>query len=229
MSRILAAVLVLLSAGAAAGCGGSRHTAAIVTEPLPNPGQAWVRRVSRNAGETFGDAHAKVSRFENVELAASGKHADVLELRGHFQSHRECFPGSKARCSSVYHFRNVQAVVNARTHRMIVFGNDGSDAELAAFARARRASPLFRSFPDLADLVIDCDVPSALVSGGAPGTCTTWARQLGATTRVLFIARWPLSKPSGTRRVGGWAVTVSRNGHVLAVHRHRYTPPQSWR
>lgn len=229
MSRVLAVVVVLLSAGVVAGCGGSHRTTAVVTQPLSEASQPWVQRVTRTAGGGFGDAHATVSRFETVQLAAREQRADVLELRGNFHFLPTCPPGSAGHCLGVVRFHNVQAVVDAKTHKMIIYGNDVADAELADIQQARRASPLFRSFPDLTSLIVDCSVPSQLVPGGVDGTCSTWAHKQGATTRVVFIARWPLSKPSGTRRAAGWAVTVGRDGRVVAVHVHREGAPQLWR
>jgi hypothetical protein len=187
--------------------------------------------VSHTAGQAFGDPRPKVNRFETVQLAAKEQSADVLELRGHFHFRPSCpsLPGAAGNCRGVYRFHNVQAVVNARTHRMIAYGNDVADTELADIQRARRASPLFRNFPDLTQLVVDCAVPSQLVPGGVAGTCATWAQKHGTTTRVLLIAPWPLSKPSGTRRAAGWAITVGRHGRVVSVHVHREGPPRLWR
>ena len=125
MSRCLAGLFVIVGVGLMSGCGGT-HAALVPTNEPAKASQGWVERVTREPGSAFGDPHARVSRFETVQLAATGARADVIEIRGHFHLLPTCVPGAAGHCPGVVHFHNVQVVLSAETHKLISFGNDGT-------------------------------------------------------------------------------------------------------
>ena len=61
--------------------------------------------------------------------------------------------------------------------------------------------------------------------GGAAGTCYSEPNH----GSVSFIAHWPLSKPYGTRNVGGWVVTLGAGGRVAGVKLYRHGPLSAWK
>jgi hypothetical protein len=187
-------------------------------------------------GRIWGDPHPTIVRMESVQLA-TGTQAEVMQLRGHFSFRPSCFavkfPGRhhRPRCPGVVHLDTVVGAVDAHDHKLIEAGNDNTAAELAAFARARDARPMFRIFPEFSDPLVQCAIPGY---GGRTitGTCTTRVARGSPKTGAVDVAlveHWPLTRSSNRPYSGGWIVAVSRSGRILSVRRTGDLPPQLWR
>jgi hypothetical protein len=102
-------------------------------------------------------------------------------------------------------------------------------SEIAAIARARRASPRLGIFPDAVGLSLRCAIPrggTQLAPGRTlTGICSTEVLPSNHVRRVDFIEMWGGSFGSGT---AGWVVTLSRRGRVRSV-RVTGQPPQLWK
>ena len=102
--------------------------------------------------------------------------------------------------------RSAQAAVSdART--------DGADP--CVVARAWKARPAFRIFPDILGVLGRCEIPRA-GGGTVAGLCEA---KLYDTRQVAFLEHWPLSRPPGSRNTAGWIVTLDRSARPISVER----------
>lgn len=212
MRRALASAAVLIAAaGMAAGCGSA----------------SWQASADKVGGE-WGDSHPTIVRQQAVRLAP-GTEAEIMQLRGHFRLSPTCGAVlGQAKCPSVVHLDTVVLAVNARDHELIEAGNDNTAPELAAFARAREARPMFRIFPEFSSPLVQCAIPSF---GGRTvrGTCRTGvARTTRGEIEVALLEHWPLDGQTFRPYSGGWIVTVARSGRIFSVRRTGDLPPQLW-
>lgn len=150
---------------------------------------------------------------------ANGDNVDVVLVRARFCGTRNGFTAPKI------HGRCVPQVVYFATQpgRKGGFANflAHGDAQMAAAAWKARA--WFRLFPDVPGLLVRCKIPRG--GGGAvAGLCES---KLSAPREVSFLEHWPLSRPHGRRRTGGWIVRLDRSDRVVAVRRTGSTPPQA--
>lgn len=215
MKALLPVALVLAVAALAAGCGSA----------------GWQASADQ-LGRTWGDPHPTIVRLETEQLA-TGTQAEVMQLRGHFRLDGTCpsrKPGSPGlKCPGVVHLDTVVGAVNAHDRKFIESGNDNTAAELAAFARARTARPMFRIFPEFSDPLAQCAIPGF---GGRTiaGTCTTRAYGArGGGTEVALVEHWPLNGSKNRPYSGGWIVTVARSGRTISIRRTGDLPPQLWK
>lgn len=202
MLRALAAAVVL--AAVAAACGGTSVDSAAL-----------------NDARGFGVKHPRMIRVERERLSTGYVH-DVVLVRGRFCGHS----GASTRprpgpCGETV----AEFLLTPGAHRFAGVAIGIPRGEEAKVAAARRASPELAVFPDLSMLLVRCRVPRRLVPGGVAGTCYSLPRRTG----VAFIAHWPLSKPYGTRNVGGWVVRLGAGGRVLGIKLYRHGPPSAWK
>jgi hypothetical protein len=205
MLRALTVTAALVTAaGMAAGCGSADW-------------QASADKIGRD----WGDSHPTIVRQQSVRLL-SGTDAVIMELRGHFKGTPSFGP--------VVHLNTVVGAVDAHNLSPIESGNENTAPELAAFARARDARPMFRIFPEFSSPLVQCSIPSF---GGhtVKGTCTTRVEGRRTETgpiRVALLEHWPIDGDSFRPYSGGWIVTVAPSGRILSVRRTGDLPPQLW-
>jgi len=196
-------------------------------------GSAGWQASANQIGRGWGDAHPAIVRSEAVELV-NGTQAEIIQLRGHFRLTPTCtpvMPPAHRRCPGVVHLDTVIGAVDAHTHAFIESGNDNTAMQLAAFARATRARPLFSIFPEFSSPLVRCEIPS-LHGSTIPGTCTTnvvGRRTTSWPIAVALLEHWPLAGAKNRPFSGGWIVTVARSGRILSVRRTGDLPPQLWR
>ncbi len=153
-----------------------------------------------------------------------------MQLRGHFRLARHGGPMTRDSGPSVVHLDTVVGAVNAHDDEFIQSGNDNTARELAAFARARSARPLFSIFPEFSSPLVQCAIP-AFGGSTIAGTCTTnvaGARTTTGPIDVALLEHWPLDGAKYRPYSGGWIVTVAPSGRILSVRRTGDLPPQLW-
>lgn len=195
---------------------------ALVFVPASGAGSSLRTLARHYAGTFLGDPHPRVLRIRTVRVV-NGDRVAVIQMRGHFT-----FISYGPAPSS----HGLYAVMEIALPSRSLAGTWGSSAaEILAIRRARRASPLFRIFPDFLNERILCRIPrGGPVATSMGGTCSTGAvRQHGRIKQIEFDERWPLNKRSGTRIESGWIVSLDRHGHVRSIRTTGQTPPQVWR
>ena len=201
MKCAVSAALLAAMALAAAGCGATTATSAALRE-----------------ARDFGGTQPRVVRVERWRIS-NGDPVDVVLVRARFCGTHNGFTSAKinGRCvpSEVYF-----ALRPGPTAGGSVFLPHGG-AHLAA--EAWKASPAFRIFPHIPDLLVRCKIPRG-GGGTVAGLCEA---KLYAPREVAFLEHWPLSKPTGHRNTAGWVVTLDRSSRVVSVHDTGSVPPQS--
>jgi hypothetical protein len=203
MKRGISGALLVAMAAAAAGCGGGTtvNTAAL-----------------REAQES-GGTEAHVMRVERWRLS-DGDPWNVVLVKAKFCGTKNGFTAPKihGRCLPV----GVTFFIRpgASTGGGADFAGYGNEFKVA---RAWKARPAFRIFPDLLGVLGRCEIPRA-GGGTVPGLCEA---KLNDTRQVAFLEHWPLSQPPGSRNTAGWIVTLDRSARPISVERTGSTPPQA--
>ncbi len=195
----LVAFLVALALGAA-GCGGTTATSAAL----------------HDAHES-GGAEPRAVRVARWRIS-NGDAVDVVLVRARFCGTSNGFTAPKVngRCvpSEVYF-----AIRPGAAGGFSTFFPHGV-TQMAA--KAWKARPAFRIFPDIPDLLVRCKIPRD-GGGTVAGLCEA---KLYGRREVAFLEHWPLSKPQGGRNTAGWVVTLDRGGRVVGVRATGSAPPQ---
>lgn len=221
MFRALVALCVLmLSVSAVAGCGGASLQ------------QVALREAKLHV---VGGHHQKVIRVESVQ-DRGGANLAVAIVQGDFTlppaGNPSCgLGGTTCRPPRPQHVHYYMVAFSPR-HPDSWSAWPTSAAELGAVAQARKASPLFSTFPDFASFSVRCAIPR----GGSqfdtiPGLCHTTYETLNHTRVVEFGEKWPLVSisPSGYaphQKSVHWTVTLGRSGHVQSIRVTGRQPPQ---
>jgi hypothetical protein len=195
---VSAALLAAIALGAA-GCGATTSTSAAL-------------RDARDSG----GAQPRAVRLERWRIS-NGDAVDAVLVQARFcgTSNGYTAPKVDGRCvpSDVYF-----AIHPGETGGPSTFFEHG---DLRMADEARKARRAFRLFPAIPDLLVRCAIPHRR-GGTVAGLCET---KLSRPLEVDFLEHWPLSKPNGHRNSGGWAVTLDRDGRVVAVRAVGATPP----
>jgi hypothetical protein len=217
MQRVLVRVVALgFCACLAAGCGGlSAQQAA-----------------RGDAKLLFDDPHAQVMHVDTFQNL-SGTREAVVTMQGHFRGQAFVNPS----CSSCPADRYIALDFLLPPHpgRFDGFAML-TPSMVAATARARSASPLFRIFPDIGAPAVRCSIPRG---GSSPGTIdgvcltNTYPEPSNHVRRVEFIEHWPFVTTSNGswpkyEKTGRWIVTLNRGGSVQSIERTGQQPPQLW-
>jgi hypothetical protein len=183
-------------------------------------GSSYQQAISRESSQFLGDPYPTVLSVE-LERNVNGDREAVIPVTGHFTIRPECpaLAGSAAAHCHASHTRFAVLEFDLPNP------NSGggvwtvSAAQIAAISTARRANPLFSTFPDFTSEIVRCSIPRGGPSGGAiDGTCSTSTAPYKHIKRVEFVEHWPLSEKSGTRNKAGWVVTLVPSGAVRSVH-----------
>lgn len=98
-----------------------------------------------------------------------------------------------------------------------------------AVAKARRSVSVLHTFSATPSVLSRCEIPQGGSRGGTiAGLCqsTDLGSLRNGDRRVEFLEHWPLSKPRGSRKSGGWIVILDRSGQVLSADMTGRLPPQ---
>ena len=211
--RALATVSLVFCAGLVAGCGGSS-----------------IQTIAHAQAKYFGDPNAAITRIETVRLVGAlpgHRRWTMIQMKGRHAFRVGCprsGPAPPGPCAAHY----LEVGVDLANHGKVMYWGLTA-SEVSAIARARRASPRFRIFPDAMGLYLRCAIPR----GGTQlppdrpltGICSTEVAPNNHVRRVAFIETWGGGIGANT---AGWIVTLSRSGRVQSV-RVTGQPPQLWR
>jgi hypothetical protein len=209
MLRAIAAVFVLtLGVGVAAGYGGSS-----------------LQAIAHQEAKYFGVPRATITRIETVRIwGARPGHERwaMIQMKGRHPFTAGCprpGPGIPGPCGGHY----LEVGVDLANHKAgLYWGLTAS--EVSAITKARKASRLFRIFPDTPGLYLRCAIPSDGLHRPAAGTCSTVAEPSDHVRRVEFVETWR-TRGNSKLRTAGWVVTLSRSGRVQSI-RVKGQPPQ---
>lgn len=202
MRRALAAAFLLaLAVGVAAAYGGSS-----------------IQTLAHQQAKYFGDPQAAITRIETVRIfGARPGHSrwTMIQMKGSHAFRVGCprpGPGIPGPCGARY----LEVGVDLANHKVgLDWGLTAS--EVSAIARARKASWLFKIFPDTPGLYLHCAISRGGLHLPAAGTCSTVAEPSNHVRRVEFVETWRNRGHARTNKAG-WVVTLSRSGHVQSVH-----------
>jgi hypothetical protein len=201
MKGALSAALLVATAFGAAGCGDTTATSVALRE-------------ARDAGGT--QTHpVRVERWR----ISNGDRVDVVLVRARFcgTTNGVSMPKINGRCLPTEVYFEVRPGETVGGSTFLQHGQ----ARLAA--RAWKARPVFRIFPDIPDLLVRCKIPRG-AGGSVAGLCEA---KLQSARKIAFLEHWPLSKPHGQRNTGGWVVTLDHSGRVADVTPTGSVPPQA--
>lgn len=219
MKHAVGVSALVLGACLVAGCGGV-HVTGIGDPVAPTSIQALAHRQAAY----YGDPHAAIAGVETVRIAgARPGHVRWAMIR---MKSRHSFrvgcpsvgPGPPGECNAHY----LEVGVDLAHHRV---GLDWglTTSQVSAIARARRASPRFRIFPDTTGLYVRCAIPRGGPPGGTlRGTCSTVAPPSARVRHVEFVESW------GGSHEASWVVQFGRGGRIDSI-RVRGEPPQLWK
>lgn len=211
MHRLIGVVVLFFCACVAAGCGGASLT-----------------KVAREDSKSLlGEPHPQILRAETVRIV-DGEREAVVQMHGRFTIIPDC-PALAAPAKNRCHTLHPHYVVLSFSlpHPKSAQGYaTTSSSQIAAIARARNAQPQLAIFPDFANEIVRCDIPSGGLPGGTiAGTCVTYALP---DRQVELVEHWPQSRPSGSRNKAGWIVSLGGDGRVRSISVIGQ-PPQLWK
>jgi len=229
MRRIATIFALFLCAGAAVAYAGGFSLQS-------NAHKFSLQSIAHQQAKYFGDAHAVITRIETVRIwGARPGHARwaMIRMKGHHAFRVGCphpGPGPSGSCGAHY----LEVGVDLANHNPGLFWGLTA-SEVSAIAQARKASALFRIFPDTPALYLRCAIPrggSQIVgrphnSRRLTGTCSTVVEPSSHVRQVTFVETFRLS-PSSKTTEAGWVVTLSRHGRVKSI-RVTGEPPQLWK